>query len=291
MSGLGPGIAVLGATGRVGQHAVEGLRASGVEQIREFTRYPSRPGHRRLDLTDPSSLSRDLDDCTALLLLSPDAPDQAEKERAVLRAAMDANVEHIVKISAHSAGLHPPVSFGIGHRAVEETLQATSMSWTVLRPAVYTQSLLLFSSDVAKRGLLIAPAADALVAFVDAKDVAAAAVVALLRREWSGQILTLTGQRAVTFTQVAQTLSQRLDRRIRYVPLPLPMARVLLPYAAGLPRWQAALVADLFKALQSGAQAEPIEDLAVLLGRSPHSVESVLDEHLDAFRPARHQRR
>lgn len=277
-------VAVLAATGRVGSLVVRALRAARVD-VRALGRTASGAGAVHVDLADPSTLRPALAGCGALLLCTPDAPDQAEREGLVIAAASDAGVGHCVKISAQSAGLDPPVSFGVAHARSEQVLRRRPMTWTVVRPTVFQQTLLLFARDVAGGRPLIAPAGRGAVAFVDTADVADVAVAALTRPDLHGRTLTVTGPRAVTFAEVADLLSARLGRRVRHLSPPLPLARRVLPRATGMPRWQSDLVVDLFAVLQRGAQADPTRAVPDVLGRPAADVALFLDRHTAAFSP------
>ena len=88
-----------------------------------------------------------------------------------------------MKISAQLAGLDPPVSFGAPHLQVERALHAKPVTWTPLRPTMFVQTLRMFAPDLARCLRLIAPMGRGAIAFVDARDVAAVAVAALLHRD------------------------------------------------------------------------------------------------------------
>lgn len=274
--GAGP-VAVLGATGQVGRHVVTGLEQRGVA-YRALTRSPSRPGEHRVDLAQRAGLAGALAGCESMLLLTPDTDDQAEREIAALEAAVNVGIGHIVKISAQLAGLDPPVSFGIPHLQVERALRAKPVTWTLLRPTMFVQTLRMFAPDLARCRRLIAPMGRGAIAFVDVRDIAAVAVAALLRGDLAGRTLTLTGPEAVTCGQIAAMLSERLGHRVRYLSPPMALARWKL--RTEHPCGQADRLADGAVALRAGAHSRPSSDVPDVLGRPARTVAAFLDEQL-----------
>ncbi|WP_052668756.1 NAD(P)H-binding protein [Nitriliruptor alkaliphilus] len=284
-------ILVTGATGRVGSALLPRLR--GMEhRVIAITRRPAAlPGLRGrgaeavvADLRQPRALCDLLAEVDAVFLSTPDAPDQDRLEAAVIAAAGTSGEPHVVKLSAQSAGLLPPRSFGVYHRRSEEALEASGLPYTILRPTLFLQSLLLFARDVARRRKLIAPAGAGRIAMVDVDDVAAAAAVALGTRDHRGRIYTLTGPAAHSFSDVASQLSDELGHRVGYVSPPPLVARVMLPIAMKMPRWQAKLVVDLFDALRTGAQEMVSGDVATLTGRPAAPLDNFVRANIAAFR-------
>ena len=183
-----------------------------------------------------------------------------------------------MKISAQLAGLDPPVSFGAPHLQVERALHAKPVTWTPLRPTMFVQTLRMFAPDLARCRRLIAPMGRGAIAFVDARDVAAVAVAALLHRDLAGRTLTPTGSEAVTCGQVAAMLSERLGHRVRHLSPPIALARWKL--RAEHPRGQADRLADGAAALRAGAHSRPTSDVPDVLGRPARTVAAFLDEQI-----------
>ena len=284
-------ILVIGATGQVGTALLPLLRAAGHE-VRAQTRRPEgRAALAALDTEPvvadprrPGELAESFAWAEAVFLLSADAPDQDRVENGLIDAAAAAGGPHLVKLSAQSAGLQPPRSFGIQHRRAETAQADSGLPWTVLRPTFFQQSLLLFAGDIATKGKFVAPAGQGRIAMVDVTDIAAAAAAVLGQPAHHGKTYTLTGPAAPTMGEIAAMLSEMLERRVRFTSPPAFVARLVLPFVTGMPRGQSNLVVDLFQALQAGAQAAVLPDLAELIGRPPGRVEAFLQANLDRYR-------
>lgn len=279
-------VLVCGASGQVGSALRAALDGAGVPWIGLSRRPPRDDGGRwrSADFERPSSLGAALDGVGTVFLASSDHPRQDELETAMIDACRSRGVKRVVKLSAQSAGLTPPVSFGALHARSERALRDSGMAWTVLRPVFFMQSLLFFADSI-RKGTLVAATGAGAVAFVDVRDVAAVAAAALTRpTEHDGRVHTLTGPRALTFAELAALLSEADGRRVRHVSPPRWLARAVLPFASGMPRWQSNLVVDLMGAIAGGAQSTPTGAVAEVTGSPPRTIERFIEEHRADFR-------
>jgi uncharacterized protein YbjT (DUF2867 family) len=284
-------ILVTGATGRVGGALVPLLKRAGASVV-ALVRDPKRAAAlksqgvelRQGDLSDPASLAPALAGIDKAFLASADSREQAVHEKNFITAAATAGIGHIVKLSAQSAGLLPPRSFGRYHREAEIALEQSGVPFTVLRPTFFMQSVLLFADDIKKKNKFMAPIKAGRVAMVDLRDVAAAAACCLADDSQRGKAYILTGPRAVDFAEIAKLIGQARGRNVGFTPLPAFVARLAMPHATGMPRWYANLVIDLFVALNKGAQTPITDSVYRLTGAQPRTVEAFLKENAAAFK-------
>lgn len=285
-STAGPPIAVLGATGRVGGSVLRQLSAAG-QPVRALVRDPGRLAAECetavVDLRRPETIGPALDGCERAFLAMADAPDQTDLELAFVRAAKDAGVRRLVKLSAQSAGLDPPVSVGRWHRPVEEAIEGSRIDYTILRPTFFMQTFLQFASDIAAKGKFVAPCKRGKVAFVDVDDVAAVAASVLASGDHAGAILTLTGPEAITFAEAGDRIGAATGRSVKHVAPPRPVARLVMPFVSGMPRWLVAQVIDLLAALDRGAQSTVTPDIETVLGRPASSFADFAERHKADF--------
>jgi uncharacterized protein YbjT (DUF2867 family) len=251
-------ILVTGATGNVGSQVLRTLTARG-EPVRAYTRGDS------------------LDGVDRLFLACGNVPEQVRFECAMIDAAAAAGVTRVVKLSGPAADVESPLLFERWHGVIEQHLADSGLPAVRLRPATFMTNLLMYAPAAAATGLLFAPAADAAVAFVDPRDVADAAVVALTTPGHDGAAYRLTGPAALTYAEVAAALG------VTYQHVDDDSAREAL-LAGGVPPMFADAVVAIFAAQRAGAMSGVTDTLERLTGRPPRTVAAFAREHAAAFR-------
>lgn len=272
---------VTGVSGRFGSEVAAELTRRGVAW-RGFARDPSRAPDGDIvqgSFEDSASLTRALDGVTAMFLVCADGKELPALEGAAVAAAR-AQGTRIVKISAMVAAVDPPTSFGIEHRPAEQTLIASGLDYTILRPGFVLQTILsAFGADI-RKGRLIVPSRQGRVAFVDQRDVAKAAANVLVDgAAHVGKTYSLMGPTAVTFSELAAACASATGHPVKHVAPPRAVARLMLPLVGGMSFWNAGRVVQLLAAIDGGLQAVPSGDLDRLLGVPGTSVEAFLAEH------------
>jgi uncharacterized protein YbjT (DUF2867 family) len=214
-------VLVTGGTGNVGSAVVGELRRRDVP-LRAFVRDADKA--KRLlgrdielcvgDFGDRESIDVALRGAEILFLASANDPRQVEFETNAIDAAMDAGIEHVVKLSALGAAIGSRLDFWDWHGRIEQHLQGSGLPTTILRPSNYMSGLFAAAGSIQTAGKIFGSTADAKVPMIDPRDVAAVAAIALTGEGHRGKTYTLTGPEAVTFDQVAQQLSELTGTQI-----------------------------------------------------------------------------
>lgn len=169
----------------------------------------------RLDFRDSRTFGPAVEGCSALFLLRP-PPIYDVKSTLIpfVDAAREAGVRQVVFLSVVGAGKNKLVP----HHAVEVHLTRQSADWTILRPGFFAQNLGdAYRLDILADNRLFVPAGQGRVAFVDVRDVADVAGLALCNAgAHATKAYTLTGPAAVTFDEAAAILTDALGRAIHY---------------------------------------------------------------------------
>jgi uncharacterized protein YbjT (DUF2867 family) len=282
-------ILLTGATGRLGKLVAAELNQQDVKWRAFARRADAAKGLGASDVVQgdfhtSADVDKAVENIRTVILIAGDAPDQEVQEINVVNAAKKAGVQHIVKLSAQSAGLAPPVSFGKKHIQVEKAIEQSGMQWTIIRPVFFQQSFLLFADSVRKNNKIILPAGKGSAAFVDARDVAQCLVKVAIQAGHAGKIYTLTGPTSLSFAQAAVDIGVSRNKPVGYIAPPAFVARIVLPKVSGMPRWLALEVIDLLQAISRGAQANVTNDVQELLGKPSRNFKSFVQEHVEAFR-------
>lgn len=281
-------VLVTGATGLVGGAALRALSGSETEvvaYVRDPARLEDAASHVAVavgDLGDETSLRAALEGVDAVVLVSGHGLDMAEVQHAALATISAADIRRVVKISGSpvATAVGSVSSIGQAHLDVERTLRESVPEPIAVRPNVFMQNLLAMAPAVA-HGVLPGPEGNPSVSFVDAGDVGRAAAAAALASDPRSRI-EVTGAEAVSYTEVAQALSQILGREVTYAPIPVDIMRQGLE-AAGDPDWLAEHKVEM-AGLMGAPQAALVTDhFAELLGTPPTTLASFLAAHATAF--------
>ena len=285
------GILVTGATGNVGAHVVTELLRRG-RDVRAFTRDPARAAQRlgsgseivQGDFTDRASLRRAMSGYSLLVLSSSNHPKQAEHEIAVIDEAVEAGVQHVVKLSTVSAEIGSRSAFFDAHGRAEQHLRASGLPHVILQSSFYMTNLFGVAETVKGLGKIFAPAADARLSMIDPRDVAAVAAAALVTDRYDGQVLQLSGPEAITYRRVAEVLSEVTGRQVDFIPVPDEVARQNL-IANGVPEWFADQVVILFGLIRAGAASAVTNTVEKVTGRAARSLAQFARDFAGVFQP------
>ncbi len=260
---------IVGGTGTVGRTLTELLSAAGAT-VRVASRTPDtvtpaagRVGVR-LDLQDPSTFAAAVAGTDGVFVLAP--PGHAD-QHALLAPFLAVAAKHTRKIVTMTAN---GVQFDETNplRRVELTAAATGLPVVHLRPGWFMQNFNTFwLPTILGDGVIALPAGEALTAFVDARDIAGVAAVALQTSRLDGQALALTGPAALTYAAAAEVLSAASDRPIRYVAIDDARFTAGL-VGAGLPADYAAVMVHLFETVRQGFAATVDPAVADILGKA-----------------------
>jgi steroid delta-isomerase-like uncharacterized protein len=249
---------VVGGTGKTGRRVAERLQARGVE-----IRIASRSSNPSFDWNDPSTWNSVLKGVTAAYITyAPDLaiPGASDLIRRFVDEAVTQGVKRLVLLS------------GRGEKeaqACERIVQQAGVEWTVVRSSWFMQN---FSEGeflgMVLGGTITLPAADVPEPFIDINDIADVVVAALTEEGHAGEIYEVTGPRTLTFTELAQEISQAAGREVQFAQIP----KVVFAQAiaeSGAPEDIAWLLNYLFETVLDGRNAYVCDGVQRALGREP----------------------
>ncbi|MBB3676406.1 NmrA family NAD(P)-binding protein [Modestobacter versicolor] len=251
---------VTGGTGTTGSRIVQRLQARG-EQVR----VASRSSECVLDWADPATWDPALRGVTGVYLAyAPDlaVPGADATVAAFTRRAAAAGVQRVVLLSGRG---EPGAQRA--EQAVQQVARGTGLACTVLRCSWFAQNFSegQFAEAVAA-GELALPVGDVVEPFLDADDIADAAVLALLDDGHAGRTYELTGPRALSFADVVREISAARGRPVVFRSVPLAAFRAELA-GHGVPDDVLDLLAHLFTEVLDGRNSRPTDGVQQVLGR------------------------
>jgi uncharacterized protein YbjT (DUF2867 family) len=272
-------ILVTGATGNFGSAAVAAAQAANVK-FRALAHSAEKAEALRQrgidvavgDLARPESLAEALRGISALFLSSQLSPALADVETATLRAAREAGVKRVVKISSFSIGTKFQGGLTSVHATAEAALRESGLEWTVLRPTPTMGSPLSFG--YIHEGVLYATCADVTAAYCAPADVGELGVRILEQGGHAGKVYSVTGPEALDLSQVAAIVAAEVGRPLRYQPTSdADYSR--LTDAAGIPKSVSDVSISLsdvsisfFQLVRAGSYTEVLRTVESLLGRA-----------------------
>lgn len=286
-----PLITLIGSTGTIGQELVRLLSEAGVPVravLRNFHRAHPFPGIAWLqaDINDPSLREATLAGTDRLFLLTGNQPGFGQTQIDVIKAAEELGVKYVVKLSALGATPRTKSPLAHEHWIAEQALEESGMDWTILQPHVFMQNWLGEVADTVRtEGTIYAAIGEGKVPFIDARDIAAVAAEALLHPDpHTGKRYVLTGGEASGYDELAEALSDALEKPVTYRSLSMDEMGVRMK-KQGL----SDAMIDSYLALAAyqkagGATARVSGSVREILGREPKTVEDFARDYRENFR-------
>ena len=238
-------ILVAGGTGTVGTLLVRML-ATGGARVRVLTRDAGRAAALRGtgldavvgDVRDPATLADASRGCGVVISaihgftagrgISPATVDR-DGNIALVGAAVDAGVEHLVLTSVYGAAATHPMSLHRMKYAAEQAFIGSGLHWTIIRPTPFLETWIdLIGVNLADSGkALVFGRGDNPINFVSARDVASVIEHAVHDQSLRNRILDVTGPENLTFNQIADRLTAAIDSPTRTSHIPLAALRTV----------------------------------------------------------------
>ncbi|MER7560619.1 NAD(P)H-binding protein [Nocardioides sp. NPDC126508] len=252
---------ITGATGKTGQRVARHLRS-----IDHDARAVTRHSTPRFDWHDRTTWAAAVAGCeSAYLTFQPDLglPGADEIVGAFAAQAVAAGCTRLVLLSGRGEE---------GAQRAEKALIDSGAEWTILRSAFFLQNFTedAFADELAAGSLTMVEHTVS-EPFVDADDIAAVAVAALLDGGYAGRVLELTGPQLLTFEEAARAIG---GPAVAYRSVPTEDYIAVLT-AAGLPAADAAGLAYLFEEVLDGRNAYVTSDVESVLGRPARSIDGL----------------
>ena len=236
-------ILITGATGQVGGEVAKQLSGMGIH-YRALVRNPEKASTIAAlgaevvqgDLEKPETLNAAMRGIEKVFLLSPSGPEQLEREGNATEAAKRAGVKHIIKLSVFGASPFSPIVLGQWHWYSEKNIEESGIPFTFVRPTLFMQNFRQFASTIKTEGKIYAPAGDAKVSFIDARDIAAVAVAALTKPGHENKVYEITGPEALSYDEMAKSFSEAIGKPVAYMNIPPDVTRQAM-LEVGLPEW------------------------------------------------------
>ena len=215
-------ILVIGGTGLVGSHVVQGLLAKG-EQVHVLTRSADKADGFPLgasgiigDLHKPETLRWAMRGIDRVFLVTPLSSTETVEGLAVVAAANRAAVRHLVYLSVLHVEQAPHIPHFKSKMKIQKALRDSGMAFTVIMANNFFQNDLMYRESILEEGIYPQPIGDIGLNRVDVRDIADAVVATLTQTGHEFHCYPLIGTEVLNGQGVADIYSRTLGREIRY---------------------------------------------------------------------------
>jgi uncharacterized protein YbjT (DUF2867 family) len=279
-------ILVTGATGTVGREVVKQLVAAN-QKVRVLVRDAKKADFGAGvdvavgDSSKPETLGAAFKGVDKAFLLSA-GDDLAKQEGNFVKAAKDAGVKHLVKLSVFGAEFEPGIALGRWHRESEKNIESSGIAWTFVRPAGFMSNAMQWVGSVKGQGAIYSPTGNGKQSLIDPRDIAAVAVKALTTPGHEGKSYNLATE-ALTVAEQASILSNAIGKPVTHVDVPEAGARQGMS-AAGMPPVMVDAIMEFMGMIKAGYAGSTTSDFETVTGQKPRTFANWTKENAAAFK-------
>lgn len=289
-------VLVIGAAGNIGRHVVRELVDRGADVV-AFLRDPRDPAadgqfdHPQIravhgDLGEPDTVRKAALGCAAVFVLTPHSPEQVELQNTAVDAAASADAK-VVKVSSWGPVVHAdsPVPGARRHWITEQYIRKRQIPYTFLQPNHFMQVLVTrYAAELRRSGRLVAPAGEAGISMVDARDVAEVAALALIDSRHDGCTYALSGPSAPSFRRIAKLIGELTGRDVSYEDLSDEQYTEWMAQEHRLD-WEVEHAAAIYRLYRDGLGEDVTDAVQHVTGHPPRNIEDFLAENRHHFTP------
>lgn len=212
---------VIGGTGTVGSQVVKGLAEQGKEvhilthRPENLEKLPKGTQGALGSLSDLHSLTEAVRDFERIFLLTPLATNETDLGMNAMRAVAKSACRRLVFLSVFDVEKAPHVPHFKSKIEIEAEIKRLTIPYAILRPSNFFQNDFFYKDFILQEGIYPQPIGEGNVNRVDVRDIADAAVNALLHSRFENKTVSLVGPRSWSGPDTAQVYSALLGRQIK----------------------------------------------------------------------------
>lgn len=283
-------VLIAGATGTNGIALVEALKPRKDITIRAMVRNLDKARSVlgddvelvAADLSEPDSLKSAFEGVDKAYIVTAIQPNTIDLFSNFFDAAISAKVNHVVKYSGLGSSITSPSEVIRQHGTSDELLIESGLTYTILRPNSFHQNMLFQADVIRQTRKFYMPLGEAKQSIVDVRDIAEITANILLEEGHENQIYELTGPESLSFYQVADILTEKLNKHIEYIAVSTEDAEASM-VNAGMPVWDAHVLAEVQALFATGHYADVLPDTKKLLKREPTTFAQFVETHAKLF--------
>jgi len=269
-------VLVTGGTGKTGASLVAQLQRAGVPY-----RVASRHGVSAFDWEQPATWDAALEGVASVYLVAPGtARDPYALMLDFIASAMRKGVRRFVFLGM--AGL--PAG-GFAHGQVHQWLKDNSDDWVVLSPSAFMQNFSVgpYLATIREEDRIYSNTGTGRVPFIDADDIAAAALAVLTAPAPPNAEFVLTGDESMSYDRVAELIGQACGRTISHIHVSTEeMGDRLIK--RGIPEATARFLAFGYATIAAGFADRTTDAVRTLTGNPPATFQTFAEANADVWK-------
>lgn len=283
-------ILVIGGTGTVGSAVVAELKQNNADYV-VLTRNKEKAEELIANdtptvvgtLGDETAIEDVFENVNTIFLVTSPAENMLDIHKEAINMAVKKGIKKIVRLSAEPVNYNKGLFMYEQHAEADKYLQQSGLEYVILRPHYFMQNLMMHIESVKSQNMFAQYSGDAKIPMIDVRDIAKAAFQTLIKDDFNGQALVLSGPSSISYSDIANSLSSALGRTIEYTDLPYEVQKENFK-SYGLPNWQLNSVMKLFKTWEDKNYLKPSRDIELITNSKPISIDEFLKDHTILFK-------
>ncbi|MGV8998516.1 MAG: NAD(P)H-binding protein [Parvibaculaceae bacterium] len=271
-------VLVTGGTGKTGKALMAQLHEKGIA-----CRATSRNGTPPFDWAQPATWDAALEGVTAVYLVAPSSvSDPFTRMIAFLEVAKQKGVGRFVLLSMAFLPAGGP-----GHGLVHAWLRDNTADWAVLGPTAFMQNFSEgpYLATICNEDTIYSNTGAGRLSFIDANDIAAAAIAVLMAPEAQNRDFVLTGSETISYDRVAEIISEACGRKISHTQISTDDMATRFMAERGIPEETAKLLAAGYETIATGLADWTTDVVETLTSKPPRAFEDFAKAHAGVWKP------
>lgn len=280
-------IAVMGASGQLGQKTLRAILARGHEAGRLIAavRTPAKMSHwleqgvqvRCANYDEPGSLRSAFAGVDRLLLIPSMAPTKARIAQYdhALGAADEAGVGHLFHLGIECILLECPYLLTPFYLYAASSIRLSGLNWTMFRSSMYADSVADWIPTILAMGTIPYPTGAGRCAYVSCDDIARTIATVMTTEDHDHQVYHLTGTVSLSTEELCEIVSRVAEQPVEFTDA-TDETFIEACQRQNVPAHFVDALLSLYHAIRDGFFTLPSDDIERLTGEPAESFESFL---------------
>lgn len=213
---------------------------------------------------------------TLFMVSAKEHPQRLQQHLAMIDAAKQAGVKHLVYLSFYNAALDATFTLARDHKRTEDYISDQGFDYTFIRDNFYGEFFVELATEYHE---LRAPAGNGKLAPIFQADVAAVVAKILASpSSYRNQIINLTGSKEYTLADMSTIFTAYLKTPVPYIAETVPEA-YQSRQAWPAEQWEYDSWVSTYTSIAKGENAGISPDVERILGRPALTIEAYLQQH------------